>query len=298
MFRKFSCVTVALAVLFVSGRKVRGDEGTPAAQSFHTERNVVYSSPGGTELLLDANIPVGPGPFPAILVVHGGAWKSGNKLQLRSYAETLAKRGYATFAINYRLAPKHKHPAQIEDVREAVRWIRKNADKYHVDTNRIGAVGYSAGAHLVSLLATERERTPETKVHAVVAGGTPIDFRVLDPESKTLVSWLGGTRGEIPQVYEAVSPYLHVSSDDPPMYFFHGDADELVDIRGAQEMVKSLTSLGIPSGIYVISGGKHIPAALDREAQEAGWRFFDEHLKGVKEATAAASGGSAAKAKP
>lgn len=298
MLRTYHYAVVAIGLLFVAARDTRCDENLPAGQSFRTERNIVYSSPGGLDLLLDANIPDGEGPFPAVLVVHGGAWRSGNKLQLRSYAETLSKRGYVTFAINYRLAPAHKHPAQIEDCREAVRWIRRNADKYHVDTDRIGGVGYSAGAHLVSLLATERERSPETQIHAVVAGGTPIDFRVLDPNSKTLVSWLGGTREEIPQVYEMVSPYLHVSSDDPPMYFFHGDADELVDIRGAQEMVKSLTSLGIATGIHVIPGGKHIPAALDREAQEAGWRFFDEHLKEKRGSSAATSGATTEKSRP
>lgn len=277
---------IALVTLPVSLRaEVKAKVDVEDGYAVH--RNLVYSRPGGEELLLDAYVPNATGRLPAILVVHGGAWKSGNKFQLSGYARALAQRGFAAFAINYRLAPKHKHPAQIEDCRAAVQWIRAHAKDYGVDPNRLGAVGYSAGAHLVSLLGTERERTSETQVRAVVAGGTPIDFRVMDPDAKKLVGWLGGTRREIPKVYEEVSPYLHVSPDDPPMFFFHGDADELVDIRGAEEMVKALRKVGIPADLHVIKGGNHILAAMNPEALEASWRFFERNLKDAAPASPA-----------
>lgn len=242
-------------------------------------RNVPYSKSDDGEILLDAYIPDGKGPFPAILIVHGGAWQSGNKFQLSGYGRELVKRGYACFAINYRLAPKYKHPAQIDDCRTAVRWIRSHAKEYKVDPNRVGGIGYSAGAHLVSLLGTDNKRTSDTSLQVVVAGGTPIDFRVLEPDSKRLVKWLGQTRGENPKLYEEVSPYLHVSSDDPPMFFYHGDADEVVDILGAKEMVKALKKAGVPSGLYIVPKGGHISAGMHREALDECWAFFDKHLQ-------------------
>lgn len=288
----------ALAILVSLPTFVRAEvkAKVDAEEGYEVHRNLVYSKPAGEELLLDAYVPDGSGPLPAILVVHGGAWKSGNKFQLSGYARALAQRGFAAFAINYRLAPKHKHPAQIEDCRAAVKWIRAHAKDYRVDPDRLGAVGYSAGAHLVTLLGTERDRTSETQVRAVVAGGTPIDFRVMDPDAKKLVGWLGGTRREIPKVYEAVSPYLHVSADDPPIFFFHGDADELVDIRGAEEMVKALRKVGIPADLHVIKGGNHILAAMNPEALEASWRFFEKNLKDAEPGAPARAAAPAATA--
>ena len=116
------------------------------------------------------------------------------------YAKSLARRGFSCFAIDYRLAPKHKSPAQIEDCRDAVRWIRQHASRYKTDPGRIGAIGYSAGGHLVSLLATtglSKEEDPKgvgTKITAAVAGGTPTDFRFTHENSKMLSYWLGGSR--------------------------------------------------------------------------------------------------------
>ena len=121
---------------------------------YERTKNIVYKEIDDETLKLDAYIPEGDGPFPAILVVHGGAWRLGSKGQLAMYARSLAKRGFVCFAINYRLAPKHKSPAQTEDCRDAVRWVRQNGHKYKADPKRIGAMGYSAGGHLVSMLAT------------------------------------------------------------------------------------------------------------------------------------------------
>ena len=116
---------------------------------FDVHEKVVYSTVADPELLLDAFVPKEDGPHPAVLVVHGGAWKSGDRNQLRGYANLLAKRGFVCFAIDYRLAPQNKFPAQIEDCRAAVKWIRTHATDYKVSPDKIGAIGYSAGGHLV-----------------------------------------------------------------------------------------------------------------------------------------------------
>ena len=110
------------AALFILFALVAG--ATASGFGFDRTKDIVYKEIDGKKLKLNAYVPKGDGPFPSVLVVHGGAWRSGSRTQLTMYAKSLARRGYSCFAINYRLAPKHKSPAQIEDCRDAVRWIR------------------------------------------------------------------------------------------------------------------------------------------------------------------------------
>ena len=149
-------------------------------ETFEVTPDVVYAERDDLQLKLDIYQPrqlkADPAQRqPAILVVHGGAWRRGNRKQLASYATALCNRGYVCFAIDYRLAPDHKFPAQIDDCRDAVLFIRDNAETYCVDPARVGAVGYSAGGHLVSLLATTGEEgdAGNTRLQAAVAGGAP-----------------------------------------------------------------------------------------------------------------------------
>lgn len=144
-------LTAFLAVCFAPMAPDSGEA------DFEIRKNIVYSKVADRELLLDAWVPNKEGTHAAVLVVHGGAWRSGDRKQLGGYANALAKRGFACFAIDYRLAPNHKFPAQIDDCREAVKWIRSHAAEYKVDPDKLGAIGYSAGGHLVCLLATTGE---------------------------------------------------------------------------------------------------------------------------------------------
>ena len=114
----------------------------------------VYTERPSGPLKADLYIPQGDGPFPGVLVVHGGAWRMGTRAQLAGFAKTLADNGFTAVAISYRLAPKHLFPAQIEDCKEAVRWMRSHAERLKLDPERLGAYGYSAGGQLVALLAT------------------------------------------------------------------------------------------------------------------------------------------------
>lgn len=277
----------AVAILVLTGCWVslaRGDnESTPRPAQpeakFRVERNIVYSKVGDKELLLDAFLPAGDKQVPAVLVVHGGAWRSGNKAQLRRYAELLAEHGYAAFAINYRLAPQFKYPAQIEDCRSAVRWIRAHAKEYHVDPNRLGAIGYSAGGHLVALLGAQGDQMPDCRVQCVVAGGAPVDFRAMKTESKAVSEFLGGPRQEKQKVYDDASPISHVNAGDPPIFFYHGTKDELVKLDGVESMVELLRSAKVPAELFKIKDAGHIPAAMSTAAIDEAIRFFDRYLK-------------------
>ena len=128
------------------------DEQTDKA--FELLANVPYVTRADQPLQMNLYVPEADGPFPAVLLVHGGAWRMGNRWHMHSVAQTLASRGYVVAAVSYRFAPAHRFPAQLEDCADAVRFLRKNASKYKCDPARIGGFGYSAGGHLVSLLGT------------------------------------------------------------------------------------------------------------------------------------------------
>lgn len=279
----------ALSMLALSG--VARGEGE-ADKSYRTVAGIEYAKPDGQPLLLDAYLPKTQGDHPAVLVVHGGAWKSGNKYQLAPYAIALAQRGYAAFAINYRLAPRYPFPAQIDDCRAAVKWIRDHAKEYHVDPARIGGIGYSAGGHLVALLGAQSDEdaanTGKTscRLQCVVAGGAPVDFTTMEPNSRRVSYWLGGTPSERLGAYRDASPFVFVSKDDPPMLFFHGTDDELVEPTGVKAMSARLKKLGIPSEVVLVDKGRHIITALNKDALERSWSFFDRHLMKSKERVA------------
>jgi triacylglycerol lipase len=248
------------------------------------ERDLVYAKPDGVELKLDAYLPKEPGDRPAVLVVHGGAWRTGSKRQLAGYAQRLSENGYAAFAINYRLAPKYVFPAQIEDCRSALEWICRNADRLRIDAARLGAIGYSAGGHLVTLLATDNggdaePDKPHPRLRAVVAGGAPCDFREIPPQARGLAFWLGDTRERRPDAYRAASPAAFVTPDDTPIFFFHGEVDQLVNVAGVRTMVEILKREKVETQLYVIPKAGHIEAVFDQEALHKALAFFDERLK-------------------
>jgi acetyl esterase/lipase len=261
-----------------------------AADNFEKISDVVYIQRGELNLLADVYMPEGEGPFPAVLVVHGGAWRSGDKNQLFFVAGRLVRAGYTCVAINYRLAPEHKFPAQVEDCKAAVRWMREHAAQYKIDPNRIAGWGYSAGAHLVSMLGTTDKShglegptatadSPSTRLQAVVAGGTPCDFRTMPELGDGLAFWLGARRSEKPEVYKQASPMVYVSDDDPPFFFYHAVNDELVPLESAQAMQAALEQAGVAAELYEIEKGNHIGGALNGAAIIKGTEFLDRVLK-------------------
>ena len=252
-------------------------------------RNVVYVERDSGPLGMDVYLPEGQGPFPGVLVVHGGGWTMGSRAQLAAIAMSFAQRGYTAAAISYRLAPKHPFPAQLHDCQAAVRWLRQHAAEYKIDPTHIGGYGYSAGGHLVALLGTlddggsreagVPETAPSARLQAVVAGGAPCDFRSLPAQSVRLAYWLGGSRAAVPEAYREASPAAFVSADDPPMFFFHGARDALVPIHGAQRMVELLTSIGVTAEMYTVEERGHFTALFDSEALRRAVAFTDRYLK-------------------
>ncbi|MGE0606357.1 MAG: alpha/beta hydrolase fold domain-containing protein [Pirellulales bacterium] len=253
-------------------------------------KNVIYAKQGDEELEADVFLPLGEGPHPGVLLVHGGAWSRGHKSEMKFVGKLLADQGYTAVSINYRLAPKHPFPAQLEDCQTAVRWMRSNARQYKIDPRRVGGYGYSAGGNLVALLATMEHApaaaettnelpAPSTRLQAVVCGGTPFDFRGMDDDDRLLTYWLGTTRRERPGYYRLASPAAFVTADDPPFLLFHGQKDQLVDPASSRNMLTTLRRAGVPADMFELEEQGHMQAMFNRQAPVSCLEFFDRYLK-------------------
>jgi acetyl esterase/lipase len=237
-----------------------------APARFTVERDLAYGEHSGRWLHADAYTPSGRGPFPGVLLVHGGSWKRGNKQRLARITERLAQRGYVAVSIDYRLAPANRFPAQLHDCRAAVRWMRANAGRLQLDPARIAGFGYSAGAHLVALLATSShdDDLPDARLQAAVLGATPVDLAQF-PESAVFESVLGFSVAERPDLYALASPLTFVTPDDPPMFLYHGADDWMVDASHSHRMLEALERAQVPTTYLEVPGGHLATFLFDEE---------------------------------
>ena len=216
--------------------------------------------------------------LPAVVMIHGGAWRSGSKISMLRHARRMARVGYVVMAINYRLAPKYPWPAQIEDCRVALDWLNDHAGDYNVDPQRVGVYGYSAGAHLASMLATTNERNNTIKIRAAAVGGTPAEFSWIDQDSAALAYWLGTTRSDGADIYSNASPISYVTSDDPPVFAFHGENDLIVPAESAKRFHAALEKQDVDSELVVVPGHGHIGTFSKMDLMVDVISFFDRHL--------------------
>lgn len=257
-------------------------------RSVTVQRDQLFTPPDWPKPLLADVYTPGGAPltgerWPAVLVIHGGGWKSGDREQVESIAKRVARRGYVTVNITYRLVPDALFPAPLEDVQQALRWLRANADRYRIDPDRIGAWGYSAGAHLAALAGGlspgDRLYAEDATIKVVVAGGIPSDLRKF--HGGTLVpNFLGERWRENSVVFRESSPAAHVSAGDPPVFLYHGSWDTLVPVDQAIDYQAALDAAGVVNELYLMRGLGHISAFLmDGAAVQRGADFLDRHLR-------------------
>lgn len=222
----------------------------------------------------------------AILVVHGGSWRRGDKADVawRSLCQWLASNGYVAFSANYRLAPAAIFPAAIDDIRSAVEWLRDDlqVERFHLDPQRIGAFGGSAGGNLVSLLGTSGsgDLTSGTRVAAVAELSAPIDLTglaVTDDFAPVQLSYLGCETAEECPAAVAASPFYTIDASDPPFFVAHS-TDEMIPLAQAEIFVAGLRAAGVPVDFVTVEGTRHATAMVDAELKRRILAFFDQWI--------------------
>ena len=245
-------------------------------------RDVCYT-PEGWPQPLDADIyvPTGAGPFPAILMVHGGGWIGGRRQHMQRTARAVARRGYVVMNVSYRLAPRWRFPSQLQDMQQALLWLRGQADRLRIRIDRIASWGYSAGAHLALLTAMVRAGhkyyVPDAQVQAVVAGGTPVDLSYY-PNGPLPNSLMGIGCSQDPQAWRDASPVTHVAPGCPPVFLYHGSRDSLVGQNNAHAMYAALQASQVPAELYLIRGLGHIPTFFLPAPIRRGGEFLDHYF--------------------
>ena len=253
---------------------------SPAAadQDYNVDRNVTYGMYSGLGLMMDVYYPAEPNGL-GIVFISGSGWTRELSLDAQLLTQTgqeevhvfpLVESGYTVFKINHRAAPRFRHPAALEDAQRAVRYIRHNAADFGIAPDRIGGVGGSSGAHLISMLATmdgdgdQDDPSPvnraSAKLQCIVVRATPTDLRG-NPEAP-----LFGFRGNAARegsleahLLAKASPITYVTPDDPPFLFIHGDADTVVPFERSVEMQAALHEADIEAELIRIPGGGHGP---------------------------------------
>ena len=235
-------------------------------------KDIAYARPGGLDLRMDAYIPEGHGPFPAVVIVHGGGWEAGNKVTYVSPVfEPLARAGFAWFSIDYRLTPYARVPEELEDIRAAIRFIRGHADWFHVDPARLALLGESASWHLVTQLASEP--CPDCEVQAVVSFYGVYDFTAwtLDAQQCAMFDRLFGTWTN--DDLRRYSPAFQTRADLPPMLIIQGTRDELYG--QAKEYTARLEAAHAKFELILLDGAPH---GMENWEGHPEWMFYKTKL--------------------
>lgn len=226
-----------------------------AEQPFEATKDLNYNTHGQ---LLDIYVPQARDKKTAIMFIHGGGFKQGNKEQMSAYAALYAKGGFVTTSINYRLTPNHVFPAAVSDAKDALDWMKEQADEYGYDANKIVLVGYSAGGTLALNLGL----ADDTNVAAVVSSAPATDLGVLmlPTPNETLVHKilrrdLTVYMNDLPP--NLASPIHQVSDNDPPVFLFHGKEDDIVSVTQSVALAKKLEKFNVPVLLRVFPDAGH-----------------------------------------
>jgi acetyl esterase/lipase len=296
--RTRTLVTALLAILVLSACPVQAQKppaklNVPETVVF--EPDVEYANPDGQHLKVDLARPkTGDGPFPAVVCIHGGGFRAGNRQGYDGLCLRLAEQGYVAITVEYRLAPKYPFPAAMHDCKAAVRWLRANAAKYHVDPGRIGTTGGSAGGHLAQFLGVTGDvkefegdgGNPEqsSRVACVVNYYGPSDFTKSYGKSvdaaEVLPLFLGGNLEQARRQHIVASPLYWVTPHAAPTLCIHGTEDKYVAHEQAVWLVDRLKAAEVEADLLTLEGAGHGFKGKDAEtAEKATFAFLDKLLK-------------------
>jgi acetyl esterase/lipase len=254
-----------------------------------------YGAVEGYPLLLDAYLPADDEVHPAVVYIHGGGWRGGDKRGALHAVrgDILIPAGVAIFAINYRLSGVAPYPAAVDDCLAAVRWIREHADEHNVDPDNMAVWGGSAGGHLALMMGFMEPSGDDLAAdggpldnffRCVVAKNPPTDLTADDEmhSERALLAFMDATREEEPERFAEASPVTHLSADDPPVFAMHGTADRTVPYNQALVLQESMAELDVPLTLLTFEGAGHGLRGADRDEIEAAMQqaagFVLDHL--------------------
>jgi acetyl esterase/lipase len=268
-----------------------------AAAAEPVQRDIEYARVGEQFLKLDLHLPKAANP-PLIVYVHGGAWRAGSKSDVP--ITKLLDHGFAIASVDYRLSTQAQFPAQINDLKAAVRFLRAKSEEFHIDTKRIAIVGSSAGGHLAALTGvTNGHATLEGNVgehpdqssavqcivslygasnlQSILGQSTEFGLKMRVPALQLL---LGAQPAEKPDLARLASPVAHLDKSDPPLLLIHGDADPQMPPEQSREFAKAYEALKLPVQFIIIPGAKHGGADFyDEEHTDIIAKFLTSHLR-------------------
>ena len=260
------CLLATIATTHAQIRTVTKQPYPTGANSVAWITNVPYVEGGGPQQQLDLYIPTQEKNMPLVVYVHGGGWEHGDKAgdSLGPNLLQLLWDGYAMASINYRLAPAAIWPAQIQDCKAAIRWLKAHSHQYGYDPNRIAVIGVSVGGHLAAILATtsgsktfdvgENLDSSSDVTCAVNLCGAAVDFTIFNGPN---FSFLGGSLKDHLDLARSASPTTYMHADEPPMLVVHGTADHLLPYVESELLVEAMDRAGAPYYFHTVVGGGH-----------------------------------------
>ncbi|WP_308224968.1 alpha/beta hydrolase [Flavobacterium sp. J372] len=259
-------------------------------KSITVNKNVVYKRIGNRALHFDAFFSNGGPTYPAVILIHGGGWKSGSKEQMNLLAQEIAARGYSCFCVQYRLSGEAVYPAAIQDVQAAIRFIKTNAAMFGADPGKVAVLGCSSGGQMAALIGTanaghksgDYNYPNHNVIDAIINMDGILAFH--HPESKegkVASQWLGGTYEEKPEVWEEASALTYAGDKTPPILFINTDMPRFH--AGRDDMIAVLNKYNIYSDVKTIKSSPHSFWFFDPwfdQIVEWSVQFLDKVLKG------------------
>lgn len=291
-----------LPVLFLLAHAASAKTPPPAGVS--VDSDLEFLAPGRTEKL-DLYQPVGRAAgvlSPAVVIIHGGGWVGGDKAAQRESVTgtTLAKAGYVAVSINYWLGAKDRWPTNLQDCKNAVRWLRVNAGRLGIDPGRIGVIGGSAGGHLALMVAytagnvelDPKPLYPNVPDHVSACvnmyGISNLSTRQGTDKSgkpdgtvRSTTQLFTESAAAAPEKWKLASPVSHIKTDSPPTLTLHGTADTTVDRAQSEELDRALKAAGADSTLIMVPGANHAWPLKTAKFDHTGdvVEFFDRHLR-------------------
>ncbi len=268
-------LTLSITVLLVAGCAAYG----PPRSEEKVYRNVIFASPGGHDLHMDLYVPLTVKPAPVVMWIFGGSWKFGSK-GYHVNVRDLTRSGIAVASIQYRLSGTAVYPAQLDDCRTAVTWLRANGSRYGLDPQRIGVSGESAGGHLAALLGTVEGAS---SIRAVCALCPPTDLVPLARQYArpgklgSIEKLMGGPIEQELALAAAASPVNRVTSSSPPFLLIHGADDGLVPLEQSQALQRKLRRANVEARLIVLPETGHWFRLDEGQVAEVA-RFFQIHF--------------------